>query len=291
MAHEELPILELRNLCKTYELKGHRTVDALKAVHLELYPGECLGIVGESGSGKSTLARCVTHLERVTSGQIRYRQQDITRLNGKALRQQRKQIQMVFQEPSAIFNPRMKIGAFIREPLINYKIMKGQQAEQEVLRLLGRVGLSAATADKYPHELSGGEQQRAVIARAIGVEPDIILFDEATSALDVSIQQQILELLVELRKDTGISSIFISHDLAVVQQVSDRIAVMYQGEVVEVVESSQLTSSANHAYTRSLMASVLSVREMKHRVQAQKQEAEQEQEQEKMGVLQESLSG
>lgn len=163
MAHEELPILELRNLCKTYELKGHRTVDALKAVHLELYPGECLGIVGESGSGKSTLARCVTHLERLTSGQIRYRQQDITRLNGKALRQQRKQIQMVFQEPSAIFNPRMKIGAFIREPLINYKIMKGQQAEQEVLRLLGRVGLSAATADKYPHELSGESSREQLL--------------------------------------------------------------------------------------------------------------------------------
>ena len=293
MAHKGLPILELRNLCKTYELKGHRAVDALKSVHLQLYPGDCLGIVGESGSGKSTLARCVTHLERVTSGQIQYRQQDITRLNGKALRQQRKQIQMVFQEPSAIFNPRMKIGAFIREPLINYKVMKGQQADREVLRLLERVGLSAATADKYPHELSGGEQQRAVIARAIGVEPDIILFDEATSALDVSIQQQILDLLVELRKETGISSIFISHDLAVVQQISDRIAVMYQGEVVEVVESSQLTSSANHPYTQSLMASVLSVREMKCKIQErdEEREQEQEQEQEKVEVFQKVLSG
>ncbi|MGN7416126.1 ABC transporter ATP-binding protein [Paenibacillus sp. SAF-068] len=285
MAYERLPILELKNLCKTYELKGHRAVDALRAVHLELYPGECLGIVGESGSGKSTLARCVTHLERVTSGQIQYRQQDITRLNGNALRQQRKQIQMVFQEPSAIFNPRVKIGAFIREPLINYKIMKSQQTEQEVLRLLERVGLSAATADKYPHELSGGEQQRAVIARAIGVEPDIILFDEATSALDVSIQQQILDLLVELRKETGISSIFISHDLAVVQQVSDRIAVMYQGEVVEVVESSQLANSANHPYTRSLMTSVLSVREMKYKMQKKNEEQEQVQ------FLQKILSG
>ncbi|MFS0873774.1 ABC transporter ATP-binding protein [Paenibacillus xylanilyticus] len=266
MGNERMPILELRDLCKTYESKGQTVNPALQSVHLKLYPGECLGIVGESGSGKSTLAKCVTHLERATSGQIIYRQQDITSIKGEALRLQRKQIQMVFQEPSAIFNPRMKIGAFILEPLLNYKLIKRRQAKQEIYRLLELVELPAAVADKHPHELSGGEQQRVVIARAIGIQPDIILFDEATSALDVSIQQQILNLLVQLRQETGISCIFISHDLAVVQQVSDRTAVMYKGKVVEVLESAQLAHAANHPYTRSLMASVLSVREIKDKM-------------------------
>lgn len=203
----------------------------------------------------------------MTSGEIWYRQQEITRLKGEKLRQMRKQIQMVFQEPAAIFNPRMKVGRFICEPLLNYKMMKRKHAVQELLVLLERVGLSTADADKYPHELSGGQQQRAVIARAISLRPDVILYDEATSALDVSIQQQILDLLVELRRETGGSSIFISHDLAVVQQVSDRIAVMHEGKVVEIVDSSKLTSSANHGYTRSLMSSALSLRALRDRVQ------------------------
>lgn len=267
MTNDRSPILRLSNVCKTYEMKGQQAVQALKNVNLALYPGECLGIVGQSGSGKSSLAKCLTQLEQATSGEVWYRQQEITRLKGEKLRQMRKQIQMVFQEPAAIFNPRMKVGKFICEPLLNYKMMKGQSAVQETRRLLEQVGLSAADADKYPHELSGGQQQRAVIARAIGVQPEIILFDEATSALDVSIQQQILDLLMDLRRKTGVSSMFISHDLAVVQQVSDRIAVMHQGEVVEVVDSSKLTSSANHSYTRSLMSSALSLRELKGEMQ------------------------
>ncbi|MCK6077743.1 ABC transporter ATP-binding protein [Paenibacillus silvae] len=263
------PILKLNQVCKTYDLKGQQSVQALQNINLALYPGECLGIVGQSGSGKSSLAKCVTQLEQVTSGEIWYRQQEITRLKGEKLRQMRKQIQMVFQEPAAIFNPRMKVGRFICEPLLNYKMMKREQAFQEMLVLLERVGLSAADADKYPHELSGGQQQRAVIARAIGLRPDVILYDEATSALDVSIQQQILDLLIELRRETGGSSIFISHDLAVVQQVSDRIAVMHEGKVVEIVDSSKLTSSANHGYTRGLMSSALSLRALRDSRQMQ----------------------
>ncbi|WP_416292791.1 ABC transporter ATP-binding protein [Paenibacillus illinoisensis] len=256
----------MRNLSKNYESRGHGAHSALQSINLKLYPGECLGIVGESGSGKSTLAKCVTHLEKATSGQIIYRQQDITWIRGEALRQQRKQIQMVFQEPSAIFNPRMRVGSFILEPLLNYKLIKRRQGEKEIHRLLELVGLPTAIADKYPHEISGGEQQRVVIARTIGVQPDVIIFDEATSALDVSIQQQILNLLVRLREETGISCIFISHDLAVVQQVSDRTAVMYKGEVVEVLESAQLTRASSHPYTRNLMASVLSVKEIKNKM-------------------------
>lgn len=267
MRHGVTPILELKDLCKTYESKGQKAVHALRSINLDLYSGECLGIVGESGSGKSTLAKCVTHLERVSSGHLRYHQKDITRLKGEALRLQRKQIQMVFQEPSAIFNPRLKIGAFIGEPLVNYGLSKRRQVGEAVIQLLERVGLPASVASKYPHELSGGEQQRVVIARAMGIQPDIIIFDEATSALDASIQQQILQLLRQLRLQTNISMIFISHDLAVVQQISDRIAVMHQGDVIEVVESSLLNHSANHPYTRSLMASVLSVREIKEQMQ------------------------
>ncbi|PAD28238.1 hypothetical protein CHH60_26795 [Paenibacillus sp. 7523-1] len=266
MVDERIPVLEMRNLSKTYESRGQGAHSALQSINLKLYPGECLGIVGESGSGKSTLAKCVTHLEKATSGQIIYRQQDITLIRGEVLRLQRKQIQMVFQEPSAIFNPRMRVGSFILEPLLNYKLIKRRQGEKEIHRLLDLVGLPAAIADKYPHEISGGEQQRVVIARAIGVQPDVIIFDEATSALDVSIQQQILNLLVRLREETGISCIFISHDLAVVQQVSDRTAVMYKGEVVEVLESAQLTRASSHPYTRNLMASVLSVKEIKNKM-------------------------
>ncbi|MGG4482130.1 ABC transporter ATP-binding protein [Paenibacillus illinoisensis] len=266
MIDERIPVLEMRNLSKTYESRGQGAHAALQSINLKLFPGECLGIVGESGSGKSTLAKCVTHLEKATSGQIIYRQQDITWIRGETLRQQRKQIQMVFQEPSAIFNPRMRVGSFILEPLLNYKLIKRRQGEKEIHRLLELVGLPAAIADKYPHEISGGEQQRVVIARAIGVQPDLIIFDEATSALDVSIQQQILNLLVRLREETGISCIFISHDLAVVQQVSDRTAVMYKGEVVEVLESAQLTRASSHPYTRNLMASVLSVKEIKDKM-------------------------
>lgn len=266
MIDERIPVLEMRNLSKTYESRGQGAHSALQSINLKLYPGECLGIVGESGSGKSTLAKCVTHLEKATSGQIIYRQQDITWIRGEALRLQRKQIQMVFQEPSAIFNPRMRVGSFILEPLLNYKLIKRRQGEKEIHRLLELVGLPTAIADKYPHEISGGEQQRVVIARAIGVQPDVIIFDEATSALDVSIQQQILNLLVRLREETGISCIFISHDLAVVQQVSNRTAVMYKGEVVEVLESAQLTRASSHPYTRNLMASVLSVKEIKDKM-------------------------
>lgn len=266
MVDERIPVLEMRNLSKTYESRGQGAHSALQSINLKLYPGECLGIVGESGSGKSTLAKCVTHLEKATSGQIIYRQQDITLIRGEELRLQRKQIQMVFQEPSAIFNPRMRVGSFILEPLLNYKLIKRRQGEKEIHRLLDLVGLPAVIADKYPHEISGGEQQRVVIARAIGVQPDVIIFDEATSALDVSIQQQILNLLVRLREETGISCIFISHDLAVVQQVSDRTAVMYKGEVVEVLESAQLTRASSHPYTRNLMASVLSVKEIKNKM-------------------------
>lgn len=271
MSDHGTPILELTELNKCYAAPGHGSVQALCNVNLQLYPGECLGIVGESGSGKSTLARCITHLEKVTSGQMVYRGKDITQLKGEPLRQLYKQVQMVFQEPSSIFNPRTSIGKFVREPLLNYKMLRRSEAETAVLRLLERVGLPAEAADKYPHELSGGEQQRAVIARAIGVQPDIILFDEATSALDAPIQQQMLDLLVQLRRETGVSCMFISHDLAVVQKVSDRVAVMNKGEIVEVLESAKLTTAARHPYTRSLMASVLSVRKMRNEIRGTKE--------------------
>lgn len=257
------PILELRNVTKQFELSGGDRLTALDAVSLKLGAGECLGIVGQSGSGKSTLAKCITHLERVTSGRIIYQGEDITDLKGEALRQNRRWIQMVFQDPFAVFNPRMTIGAFIREPLINYKVMKRREAAQESERLLELVGLPLTFAAKYAHELSGGELQRAVIARVIGIKPDIVIYDEATSALDVSIQKQILELFARLQKENGISSLFISHDLAVVQRVSGMIAVMHRGSIVETISSRHLLAEAQHPYTKALLASVLSVKDAK----------------------------
>lgn len=250
-------MLELQQVTKSYHLPDGKSVPALQAINLVLQRGEWLGIVGESGSGKSTMARCITHLESVTSGRILYRQQDVTRLQGEALRQHYRQIQLVFQEPGSVFHPRMRIGEFLLEPLRNYKLMPRQQMASEVSRQLERVGLSPAMAGKYPHELSGGQLQRVMIARAISIQPQVIVFDEPTSALDVSSQRQILELLSTLRKETGVGAIFISHDLAVVQQVCERIAVMQEGRIVDVVtDSSQLVPSELHPYTRQLIEAV-----------------------------------
>ncbi|MFB5761846.1 ABC transporter ATP-binding protein [Paenibacillus medicaginis] len=259
-------MLELQQLTKTYLLPGGKNVPALQAVDLILQPGEWLGIVGESGSGKSTLARCIAHLEPVTSGRILYRQQDVTSLLGEALRQHYRQIQLVFQEPGSVFHPRMRIGEFLCEPLLNYKLMPRRQMAAEIGRQLERVGLSPAMAARYPHELSGGQLQRVMIARAISIYPEVIVFDEPTSALDVSSQQKILELLSSLRRETGVSAIFISHDLAVVQQVCERIAVMQEGRIVDVVaDSRRLVPSELHPYTRKLIDAVPTINKLMNR--------------------------
>ena len=261
MSEERLPLLEIKKLSKQFALEGGRKLTAVDNVSLELYSGQSLGIVGESGCGKSTLAKIVAHLESVTSGNILYKNSDITHLKGEELRQNRKKLQMIFQDPSASFNPRMKIGDMVSEPLVNFKLMNKREALQETKELLTMVGLPEDFISRYPHQLSGGQKQRAAIARALSLKPEILVCDEATSDLDVSVQAQVVQLLVDLQKEKGLSYIFIGHDLALIRNICHRIAVMYLGRIVEIIDSETLTTAAVHPYTKALLASVFSVKE------------------------------
>lgn len=260
MLQEKEPILKIKNVTKQFNIQDGKKLTALDNVSLELYSGECLGIVGESGCGKSTLANIIANLETLTSGNIIYKNEDISNLSGEKLRQNRRKLQMIFQDPSESFNPRMKIGELVSEPLLNFKLMNRSEASLETKKLLQMVGLTEELIGRYPHQLSGGQKQRVAIARALSLEPEIIICDEATSALDVSIQEQVIRLLIDLQKEKGLSYIFIGHDLAVVRNISDRIVVMYLGRVVEVLESDKLTEAAVHPYTKALLASVFSVK-------------------------------
>lgn len=260
MVEKKQPILKISQVTKQFNLHDSKKLTAVSNVSLELYKGECLGIVGESGCGKSTLASMITNLETVTCGRIIYNDKDITYLKGEELRQNRKDIQIIFQDTSGAFNPRMKVKDIVSEPLINFKIMNKAEVKAEAEKLLEMVGLKREYMNRYPHQLSGGEKQRVAIARAISLEPKVIVCDEATSALDVSTQEQIINLLVKLQKEKGLSYIFISHDLAVVRNISDRIAVMYDGKIVEVIDSDKLTTEAKNPYTRLLLSSVFSVK-------------------------------
>jgi oligopeptide/dipeptide ABC transporter ATP-binding protein len=254
------PVLKIRNLTKKFDLQDGRKLTAVNDVSFKLFPGECLGIVGESGCGKSTLAKILTQLEGVTSGNIIYNNRDITNLKGEELRQNRRKIQMIFQDAAESFNPRMKIGDIVSEPMLNFKLMNKGEAKSETKKLLTMVGLTEDFMSRYPHQLSGGQKQRVAIARALSLNPEIIICDEATSALDVSIQEQVINLLMELQKEKGLSYIFIGHDLAVVRNISHRIAVMYLGRIVEVIDSDKLITDAIHPYTNALLASVFSVK-------------------------------
>lgn len=260
MLNRTKSVLELKNVTKEFILEGGKRLAAVDRLSLTLYQGECLGIVGESGCGKSTVAKLLTHMQEVTSGDILFRGQSITSLRQEALRQSHRTIQMVFQDPAAVFSPRMKIGAFLAEPLLNFKLMKRADVHKETVRLLDQVGLPEDYTDRFAHQLSGGEQQRVAIARAMAIKPAVIVYDEATSALDVSIQSQIMELLIKLQKELEMSYVFIGHDLALVRSISNRIAVMYLGRLVEVVDSEQLVAQALHPYTKALLAAVLSVK-------------------------------
>lgn len=260
MLQKKETILNIKNVTKQFNLQDGKKLTALDNVSLELYSGECLGIVGESGCGKSTLANIIANLETLTSGNIIYKNEDISNLSGEKLRQNRRKLQMIFQDPSESFNPRMKIGELVSEPLLNFKLMNRSEASLETKKLLQMVGLTEELIGRYPHQLSGGQKQRVAIARALSLEPEIIICDEATSALDVSIQEQVIRLLIDLQKEKGLSYIFIGHDLAVVRNISDRIVVMYLGRVVEVLDSDKLTNAAVHPYTKALLASVFSVK-------------------------------
>ena len=248
-------ILKADHLRKIF-ISGKKSMTAVDDVSFELKRGECLGIVGESGSGKSTIAKMITHLESITEGQVFLKGKDITNARGKDLREIYQDIQMVFQMPMESFDPRCTLGDGIGESLRNMGISR-DETRKRVENLLEKCGLDKEYADRYPHQVSGGQCQRAAIARALAVGPEILICDEATSALDVTVQKQILELLKELKEKEELSFLFICHDLALVQEFCDRVLVLYQGKVVECGTPDEIINHPKMDYTKKLVESVL----------------------------------
>jgi peptide/nickel transport system ATP-binding protein len=262
---DEAPLLEVTKLNKWYVEKPGLfnfskggSFHALKDIGFKLFPGESLGLVGESGSGKSTLGRCIVQLIAPETGTILYRGKDVSRLSGKALAAHRRKVQIIFQDPFSALNPKLLVGTAIAEPMIVHKLVTSRsEAHQKARELLMQVGLSAPDFDKYPHQFSGGQRQRIGIARALALQPELIVCDESVSALDVSVQAQILNLLNDLKAHHGFSYLFISHDLAVVKYMSDRLLVMQNGEIVEDGPADDLYENPKSPYTEKLISSIL----------------------------------
>lgn len=254
MSNETL--LEIKGLKKYFKLSGGRVLKAVDGINLEIKKGETLGLVGESGCGKSTLGRTIVRLYEQTEGTLSFNGKDISKPSGQDLKEIPKQIQMIFQDPYASLNPRMTVGDIIGEALDIHKLAKGTQRQERILELLRLVGLNPEHANRFPHEFSGGQRQRIGIARALAIEPQLIVCDEPISALDVSIQAQVVNLLKDLQDRLGLTYLFIAHDLSMVQYISDRVAVMYLGQIVERTDSFNLYQNPQHPYTKALMASI-----------------------------------
>jgi oligopeptide transport system ATP-binding protein len=231
-------------------------VKAVDDISFFIRKGETLGLVGESGCGKTTLGRCILQLYKITSGEVTFEDVDLTKLHGEALRKMRRNMQLIFQDPYASLDPRMTAGDIIGEPLLEHNLVKGKAYKDRVAELLRMVELEPRMAVRYPHEFSGGQRQRLGIARALAVRPKFVVCDEPVSALDVSIQAQIIKLLTKLKEELGLTYLFIAHDLSVVRYISDRVAVMYLGKIVEITQSDELYGNPLHPYTQALLSAV-----------------------------------
>ncbi len=251
-----MSLIDVRNVTKTYPGPGGAIVRAVSDVSFSLVEGEVLGIVGESGCGKSTLGHSILRLIEPDSGQVIFGDKDLVKSSRRELKRARRDFQIIFQDPYGSLNPRHKVGHVIGEPLIVHKIGTKADREARVAELLDIVGLPTDAANRYPHEFSGGQRQRIAIARALALNPKLLVADEAVSALDVSIQSQILNLIADLREKLGLSIIFISHDLSVIRHISDRIAVMYLGRIVEIGTATQIMDTPQHPYTQALLSAV-----------------------------------
>ncbi|CAN5647201.1 dipeptide ABC transporter ATP-binding protein [soil metagenome] len=262
-ANGDAPLLDVRDLVMHFPLtqgiifqKKVGAVQAVDGISLQVKRGETLGLVGESGCGKSTTGRAILQLYKPTSGQVIFNGKDLTKLNGGDMRKMRRHLQMIFQDPYASLNPRMTVGSIVSEPMQIHNLVSKNQRNQKVQELLQTVGLNPYFANRYPHEFSGGQRQRIGIARALAANPDFIVCDEPVSALDVSIQAQIVNLLEELQDQLGLTYLFIAHDLSVVRHISDRVAVMYLGKIVELADRNMLYDDPLHPYTQALLSAV-----------------------------------
>ncbi|TLS38646.1 ABC transporter ATP-binding protein [Pseudalkalibacillus caeni] len=256
------PLLQVNDLKQYFPIKGGlfgRTVNHVKAVDgvsFDIYEGETVSIVGESGCGKSTTGRAILRLEEPTDGKVTFQDKDLLGLSKRKMRNMRKDLQVIFQDPYASLNPRQTVGRILEEALEILNVVPKKERPQRVKELLEQVGLQAEFADRFPHEFSGGQRQRIGIARALAVEPKLIICDEAVSALDVSVQAQILNLLKKLQRQYNLTYLFISHDLGVVRHISDRVIVMYLGRVVEIADKKSLFENPQHPYTKALLSAI-----------------------------------